>query len=110
EAAATGSCDSVAEEIYDFLMERLRAYYLERSGDAATRGEATVTTEMFDAVLAARQASPLVFDARLKALSTLLELPESASLLVANKRLANILPNASMTPPAEVTGLRLRAA
>src|SRR2546430_8253134 len=31
EAAATGSCDSVAEEIYDFLMERLRAYYLERS-------------------------------------------------------------------------------
>src|SRR5438067_5532984 len=30
---ATGSRDSVAEEIYDFLMERLRAYYLERSGD-----------------------------------------------------------------------------
>jgi len=108
EAAATGSCDSVAEEIYDFLMERLRAYYLERSGDAATRGEATVTTEMFDAVLAARPASPLVFDARLKALSTFLELPESASLIAANKRIANILRKANMTPPAEVDVMRLR--
>ncbi len=108
EAAATGSRDSVAEEIYDFLMERLRAYYLERSGDAATRGEATVTTEMFDAVLAARPASPLVFDARLKALSTFLELPESASLIAANKRIANILRKANMTPPAEVDVMRLR--
>src|SRR5207237_1830224 len=104
---ATGSCDSVAEEIYDFLMERLRAYYLERSGDAATRGEATVTTEMFDAVLAARPASTLVFDARLKALSTFLELPASASLFAASKRIANMLRNRTLTPPAEVGAVQL---
>jgi glycyl-tRNA synthetase beta chain len=98
----------VAEEIYDFLMERLRAYYLERSGEPATPGQAVVTTEMFDAVLAARPASPLDFDARLKALSTFLELPESASLTAANKRIANILRKANMTPPAEVDVMRLR--
>ncbi len=56
-------------------MERLRAYYLERA--AARQRRAAVTTEMFDAVLATRPASPLDFDARLKALSTFLELPEA---------------------------------
>jgi len=110
-AGATGPARSpqpIAEEIYDFLMERLRAYYLERSGEPATPGQAPVTTEMFDAVLATRPASPLDFDARLKALSTFLELPESASLTAANKRIANILRKANMTPPAEVDVMRLR--
>jgi glycyl-tRNA synthetase beta chain len=81
--------DVVAAWIYDFLMERLRAYYLERATSAP--GRVAVTTEMFDAVLAARPASPLDFDARLRALSAFLDLPESASLTAANKRIANIL-------------------
>ncbi len=106
--SAAASDESIAEEIYDFLMERLRAYYLERADGAAVPGQAAVTTEMFDAVLAARPASPLDFDARLKALSTFLELPESASLTAANKRIANILRKANMTPPAEVDVMRLR--
>jgi glycyl-tRNA synthetase beta chain len=89
------SPDAIAAEIYDFLMERLRAYYLERAASAPTPGMAVVTTEMFDAVLAARPASPLDFDARLKALSTFLALPESASLTAANKRIANILRKAA---------------
>ena len=50
-----------------------------------------MTTEMFDAVLASSPLSPLDFDARLKALRAFLELPESASLTAANKRIANIL-------------------
>src|SRR2546429_6731357 len=45
---------------------------------------------------------------RLKALSTFLELPESASLTAANKRIAYILRKANMTPPPEVDVLRLR--
>jgi len=89
-------------------MERLRAYYLDNAGASPLPGQAAVTTEMFDAVLAARPASPLDFDARLKALSTFLELPESASLTAANKRIANILRKANMTPPPEVDVLRLR--
>ena len=106
--AAATSTDSTAGEIYDFLMERLRAYYLDNAGAPPLPGQAVVTAEMFDAVLAARPASPLDFDARLKALSTFLELPESASLTAANKRIANILRKANETPPPEVDVLRLR--
>jgi glycyl-tRNA synthetase beta chain len=75
--------------VYDYVIERLRAYYLE--GDAGI----TVTTEMFDAVLATRPASPLDFDSRLRALSAFLRLPDAQSLAAANKRIANILRKAS---------------
>jgi glycyl-tRNA synthetase beta chain len=101
------SIASLTLEIYDFLMERLRAYYLEGAG-ATGPGRAPVTTEMFDAVLATRPASSVDFDARLKALSTFLELPEAASLTAANKRISNILRKANTTPPAEVDVLQLR--
>jgi glycyl-tRNA synthetase beta chain len=94
-------------EVYDFLMERLRAYYLERPANCA-RGTAAISSEMFDAVLANRPASPLDFDARLKALSTFLGLPEAASLTAANKRIANILRKAPGAPPAEVEVAQLR--
>ena len=94
--------DVVAAWIYDFLMERLRAYYLERT--SAAPGRVAVTTEMFDAVLAARPASPLDFDARLRALSGFLDLPESASLTAANKRIANILRKA---PPGAAGGVNV---
>ncbi len=93
---AQSSPETTAGEVYDFIMERLRAYYLERAAAAgresgAGAGGAVMTTEMFDAVLATRPSSPVDFDARLKALSAFLELPESASLTAANKRIANIL-------------------
>jgi glycyl-tRNA synthetase beta chain len=106
--AATGGApgpDPLGAEIYDFLMERLRAYYLEGAG--AAQGRPPVTTEMFDAVLATRPASSVDFDARVKALSTFLELPEAASLTAANKRISNILRKANTTPPVEVDVLRL---
>jgi len=108
-AAATArppapSAQIVAED-YDFLLERLRAYYLER---AAGPGARAVTSEMFDAVLATRPASPLDFDARLKALATFLELPEAGSLTAANKRISNILRKASGAAAAEVDVERLR--
>ncbi|HQR48629.1 MAG TPA: DALR anticodon-binding domain-containing protein, partial [Steroidobacteraceae bacterium] len=72
-------------DVYDYVFERLRAYYLD--GEAGM----TVTTEMFDAVLATRPASPLDFDSRLRALARFLGLPDAASLAAANKRIANIL-------------------
>jgi glycyl-tRNA synthetase beta chain len=104
---AAAPATAVEEEIYAFLMERLRAYYLE-GARAPMPGRAAVTTEMFDAVLAARPSSPLDFDARLKALSTFLELPEAGSLTAANKRIANILRKANTTPPGEVDVRQLR--
>ena len=45
------------------------------------------------------RASPLDFDARLKALSAFLELPEAGSLTAANKRIANILRKANDAAP-----------
>lgn len=73
----------VATEVYDYVMERLRAYYLE--------SDAGITTEMFDAVLEKRPASPLDFDARLRALGAFVALPDATALAAANKRIANIL-------------------
>jgi glycyl-tRNA synthetase beta chain len=80
-AAAAGG--PVAAEVYDYVFERLRAYYLE--------GDAGITTEMFDAVLERRPPSPLDFDARLRALGAFLQLPDATALTGANKRIANIL-------------------
>ena len=109
-APASVSPEALVAEIYDFLMERLRAYYLEGAGAVPVAGRAAVTTEMFDAVLATRPASSLDFDARLKALSTFLELPEANSLTAANKRIGNILRKANAAPPAQVDVLQLREA
>ena len=86
---------SVAAEVYDYVLERLRAYYLEG-------GSTAITTEMFDAVLATRPASPLDFDTRLRALSAFLALPDAASLASANKRVANILRKAGESAPHAV--------
>ena len=81
--------EAAATEVYDYIIERLRAYYVE--GGAGI----TVTPEMFDAVLATRPASALDFDARLRALVQFLQLPDAASLAAANKRIANILRKAT---------------
>jgi glycyl-tRNA synthetase beta chain len=72
-------------EVYDYVIERLRAYYVEGTADI------TVSVEAFDAVLATRPASALDFDARLRALVQFLQLPDATSLAAANKRIANIL-------------------
>lgn len=72
------------EDIWAYLMERLRGSYLEAQDEG-------VTTEMFDAVLGSRSHSPLDIDLRLDALKSFLALPEAQSLSAANKRIANIL-------------------
>ena len=112
-AAAAGkpapqlATENVAAEVYNYVLERLRAYYLERAegvtgANASGAPAAAITTEMFDAVLATRPASPLDFDARLKALSTFLTMSEAASLTAANKRVANILRKAGENAPTSV--------
>jgi glycyl-tRNA synthetase beta chain len=78
-----------SRHVYDYIIERLRAYYVEGGAGFA------VTPEMFDAVLATRPASALDFDARLRALAQFLQLPDATSLAAANKRIANILRKAT---------------
>jgi glycyl-tRNA synthetase beta chain len=83
DASAAPKADTVAADVYDYVMERLRAHFLE-SG-------AGLTTEMFDAVLDRRPASPLDFESRLLALAEFLQLADAPALASANKRIANIL-------------------
>jgi glycyl-tRNA synthetase beta chain len=110
---ASGTSATSDDQVYDFIMERLRAYYLERTPTGIPGAPPAFTTEMFDAVLATKPASPLDFDARLNALRAFLDLPEATSLAAANKRIANILRKAgelqrrdvdveSLKDPAEV--------
>jgi glycyl-tRNA synthetase beta chain len=96
-----------AGEVYDYMLERLRTYFLEGAGAAAAR--TAISTEMFDAVLATQPRSPLDFAQRLQALAAFLELPEAASLTAANKRIANILRKAEGTAPGEVDVAVLKA-
>ena len=68
-------------EVFDFMLERLRAYYLDRD----------VPVDVFDAVSALRPGRPLDFDKRIKAVTAFRALPEAESLAAANKRVGNIL-------------------
>jgi glycyl-tRNA synthetase beta chain len=82
--------EPVAEQVFDFAMERLRVYYL----------EAGVAPDTFDAVLARRPTRPLDFDRRVRGVTAFRRLPEAASLAAANKRIHNILRQAG-GPPTE---------
>ena len=76
---------TVRSDVYDYIMERLRGYYLDGGADFQ------ITTEMFDAVLSNRPTSPFDFDRRLRALESFLKLADAQSLAAANKRIVNIL-------------------
>lgn len=73
---------AVVDEVYDFIVERLRGMLLEQSG---------ISVEMLDAVFANRPASPLDATTRLAALQAFLLLPDAPVLAAINKRIANIL-------------------
>jgi len=74
----------LAADVYQYAMERLRAYYLEESGSG-------ITSDMFEAVLAKQPASPLDFHQRLGAVRAFSAMAEAQSLAAANKRVSNIL-------------------
>lgn len=72
----------VGDDVYDFLIDRLRAYALEQLG---------VNAETFEAVRDRRPSSLFDFALRLSAVRQFLELEEAESLAAANKRIGNIL-------------------
>ena len=73
----------LADELYGFISDRLRRYFLDR--------DAGLATETFDAVMARRPASLVDFDRRLAAVQTFARMEQAESLAAANKRIANIL-------------------
>ena len=78
KSAAPGT----GEAVFDFIVDRLKAYYLERDGSSVA---------MFDAVRAQAPSSLKDFDARLRAVGTFVALPSAAGLAAANKRIGNLL-------------------
>jgi glycyl-tRNA synthetase beta chain len=68
-------------ELRDFILDRLRSYYVERG----------FTAQQFEAVAAVHPASLVDFDRRLRAVATFAQQPEAEKLAAANKRVANIL-------------------
>jgi glycyl-tRNA synthetase beta chain len=92
----------IVEDVWTYIIERLRSSYLEGESDRA------VTTEMFDAVVASRTQSVLDMDLRLRALERFLKMAEAESLAAANKRIANILRKASEDVTGAVDTSRLQ--
>jgi len=93
QPAASEDPQSLVDELYGFVMERLRAWYLDGLHPEADTVE--VSAELFAAVRARSPASPLDFHRRLLALHSFLARPAAADLSSANKRIANILRSAS---------------
>lgn len=76
--------DDAASAVFDFMMERLKAYYANKA----------VAPQVFDAVIARQPGIPLDFDRRIHAVRSFSALPQAASLSAANKRIRNILKKA----------------
>ena len=79
--AEVESSEALVNEIYNFIISRLRAYY-------ATLG---ITAEQFEAVRVCHPASPVDFHARIVAVREFATMPEAEALSAANKRIQNIL-------------------
>jgi glycyl-tRNA synthetase beta chain len=90
----------ITDDLFGFMMERLRAYYLDSGYD----------TDTFEAVLARQPAKPLDFDQRMRAVKSFRKLPESTSLAAANKRIRNILRKAGTEIPHSYEGALLQEA
>lgn len=73
------------DELYEFILERTRAYYL----------DAGITADVFEAVAARKPHDLVDFDQRLKAVLAFKVLPACAGLTAANKRIRNILRKAA---------------
>lgn len=95
--AATGlqgrlSEANTVDQVFDFIMERTRAYYADQG----------VAHDTFDAVLELKPTRPLDFHQRLQAVGEFRKLVEAESLAAANKRISNILTKAEANAPGKV--------
>ncbi len=73
--------ETLAVELYDFILDRLRGYYTDQG----------IAAEAFEAVRALAPSDLSDFDQRLKAVVEFSKLPQAQALAAANKRIGNIL-------------------
>jgi glycyl-tRNA synthetase beta chain len=88
DAQPPGKLDAaeLQAELYAYISERLRRYFLDR--------DSGLDTETFDAVLVRQPSSLVDFERRLDAVQAFIKLDAASSLAAANKRIANILKQA----------------
>ena len=84
--------NDITDNVFNFLMERLRRYYL----------DANVSNDTFESVLAINTSRPLDFHHRLIAVTEFRKLAEANSLAAANKRISNILKQSDFNNVLEV--------
>lgn len=84
--------EALPQELYDFILDRLRGYYADK-GVPATH---------FNAVAELKPASLYDFDRRIDAIGTFAALPEAEALAAANKRIRNILRKAEGAIPGMI--------
>lgn len=82
----------VTNDVFKFLMERLRRYYLDEG----------VSNDTFESVFAINTSKPLDFHHRLTAVTEFRKLAEADSLAAANKRISNILKKSDFNNALEV--------
>ncbi|QYZ66073.1 MAG: hypothetical protein OI74_12280 [Gammaproteobacteria bacterium (ex Lamellibrachia satsuma)] len=80
------------DQVFEYMMERLKAYYADQS----------IPADSVDAVLARRPTRPADFNLRVRAVTEFRKLPEAESLAAANKRIRNILRKTDETFPVQV--------
>lgn len=73
--------DELVSQVFTFMMERLRRYYIDQG----------ISADNFEAVLMRNPVQPYDFHRRLNAVVQFRKLPEAESLAAANKRISNIL-------------------
>ncbi len=100
QPASVTDAATVTDELYDFIVERLRSWYVDGQG---------MTVEAFESVRARRPASLHDFGLRLAGVAAFVELPQAESLAAANKRIANILRQAGEDRFGAVEPARLEA-
>jgi len=76
--------DELVSQVFDFMMERLRRYYIDQG----------ISADNFEAVLMRKPVQPYDFHRRLNAVVQFRKLPEAESLVATNKRIGNILKQA----------------
>ncbi len=82
----------IAGELYEFVVDRMRAWYLDGQAPGFDRGD--ITSEIFESVRNRAPSSLLDFHQRLGAVQRFMALESAESLAAANKRIANILKKA----------------
>ncbi|WP_017938979.1 glycine--tRNA ligase subunit beta [Zestomonas thermotolerans] len=82
----------LAEQVQEFIFDRLRARYEDEGIDVA----------VYQAVRAVNPGSPLDFDQRVQAVQAFRRLPEAEALAAANKRVSNLLGKVEGEIPANV--------